>query len=135
MDATLRSAVVGVAAAMAASMWAPWLMAGTATRNSFAVFRALQAVGLDHLTPIRVFWFLLPVLLGAVALAAVVGRLTGAGFGLGIVAAIVSIAAWAAVTGGSSAWGAQATLISGLAGIGVSSLILVRRVAMRVSGN
>jgi len=44
-----------------AAMWLPWFRSGSAGRNSFAAFRAAQLLGIDWITPLRVFWFLLPV--------------------------------------------------------------------------
>lgn len=50
------------AAAAITSMWLPWLRSGATTRTSFEVFRAAQIFGFDQLTPLRVLWYVLPVL-------------------------------------------------------------------------
>jgi hypothetical protein len=43
------------------AMWLPWFRSGSAGRNSFAAFRAAQLLGIEWITPFRIFWFLLPV--------------------------------------------------------------------------
>lgn len=51
------------------SMWLTWFRSGSAPRNSFGAFRAAQLLDLDFIEPFRVAWFLLPVMLAAVAAA------------------------------------------------------------------
>jgi hypothetical protein len=126
--AGLQWSALGTAAVSVGLLWAPWVRTGSTTRHSFRVFRALQALGLEQLTPLRVFWFLLPVLFGLVALLVVVRRLTAAAFSLAVLSAVVAAAAWAVRSSGTAAWGARLALLSGLVGIAVSSLVLVRRV-------
>lgn len=55
---------MAVVAALAAvgGMWLPWFRSGEAMRNSFAAFRAAQILGIEWITPVRIIWFMLPVL-------------------------------------------------------------------------
>lgn len=55
--------VIGSIAAIACATvgWLDWVASGAARRNSYEMFRSLQRLGLDELTPIRVIWFLVPV--------------------------------------------------------------------------
>lgn len=63
------SFVVGLAAIGGAlSGWLTWTVSGSATRNSYASFRAGQALGIDQLTPFRVAWFCVPVAAAAIVL-------------------------------------------------------------------
>lgn len=57
-------AIASVATAVVAvgGMWLPWFRSGEAMRNSFAAFRAAQILGIEWITPVRIIWFLLPVL-------------------------------------------------------------------------
>ena len=56
-------ATVVAAAISVGGMWLPWFRSGAADRNSFGFFRAAQLLGIEWVTPFRVAWFLLPVLL------------------------------------------------------------------------
>ncbi len=96
-----RPVAVVVAAAMVASIglaWLPWIETGDTRRNSYEMFRSAQRLGLEQLTPIRVLWFLMPVIAGAAILAGLVGfrRVTGllsilVGLVVGLVGFIVAL--------------------------------------------
>lgn len=45
------------------AMWLPWFRSGSAERDSFGFFRAAQVLGIEWITPFRVAWFLLPIVL------------------------------------------------------------------------
>lgn len=84
-------AAAAFAALTVGAMWLPWFRSGSAGRNSFALFRAAQLLGIDWITPLRVFWFLLPVIfLCGVATAAFELPRLAAGI-MGLVAIILSI--------------------------------------------
>ena len=59
--ATASAFLAGVIAV--GSMWLTWFTSGSANRNSFAMFRAAQILGIESITPFRIVWFVLPVLL------------------------------------------------------------------------
>ncbi|MEM9132459.1 MAG: hypothetical protein AAF962_11365 [Actinomycetota bacterium] len=63
--ATLRDRLIGgalaVAALAVAAMWLPWFRSGEAAKNSFDAFRAAQILGIEWVSPFRVVWFLVPV--------------------------------------------------------------------------
>jgi len=127
-----RWVLAALALGMAALMWAPWVQTGQATRSSFETFRALQTLGLDQLTPLRVVWWMLPVLFAAVAVAAGVGRVVSAAVCLAVFASVVGFAAAGVWVSDTAVWGSRASLIGSLAGIAVSLLILVRRFLARI---
>lgn len=56
-------ATVVLAALSVGGMWLPWFSSGASDRNSFGFFRAAQLLGIEWVTPFRIAWFLLPVLL------------------------------------------------------------------------
>lgn len=56
----LATAIVGALLQLVVGQLA-WMRTGTATRNSYELFRSAQRLGLDELTPFRVVWYLLPV--------------------------------------------------------------------------
>ena len=128
----LRWAMTVLALGIAVLMWAPWVRTGQATRSSFEAFRALQILGLDQLTPLRVVWWLLPVLLAAVALVAGVGRMVSAAVGLAVLASVVGFAAAGMWVSDTSVWGSQVSLMGSTVGIAVSSTVLVRRFLTRI---
>lgn len=45
--------------------WLPWLRVGGGRRDSYGLFRAAQSFGFDELAPVRVVWYLVPVLAAA----------------------------------------------------------------------
>ncbi len=63
--ATLRDRLIAgsvvVALVAVAAMWLPWFRSGEAAKNSFDAFRAAQIFGIEWVSPLRVVWFLLPV--------------------------------------------------------------------------
>ncbi len=87
-----------VASVAVLGMWGPWFASGSALRNSFGFFRAAQVLGIEWVTPFRVAWFLLPIVLAA-ALALVVfgARRSGLGLLLGL-GAVLAIAGWLSVS-------------------------------------
>lgn len=129
----VRLVVAGLAVALAALMWAPWVVTGEVRRSSFQMFRTLQTIGLDELTAVRVIWFLLPVVLAGVVLATVADMAPIAAGGLLIAGVVESSVAAAISLGATMAWGAQLALLGSLAAIAISFLILVQRVLRLVA--
>jgi len=129
---TLRWTLTVLPVGITVLMWAPWVRTGQTTRSSFEAFRALQTLGLDQLTPLRVIWWLLPVLFAAVALLAWVGRIVLAAVGLTVLASVVGFAAAGMWASDTAVWGSQVSLMGSLAGIAVSLLLLVRRFLTRI---
>ncbi len=118
--AALVPAAVGALSVPA--LWAPWFRSGASARNSFDLFRSLQLLGLDALTPIRVVWFLLPMAFAAAVVLLAAGRvvagrvmLAGCWLVVGVVAALVGLS-------GSAAWGTWLALV--LAAIGMAGLVV-----------
>ena len=134
IDTALGWMVVTAAGLLTGLMWAPWLLSGTSDRNSFEVFRGLQALGFAELTPLRVLWFVLPVLFGAAAVAALSGRSIWAAVTLAVAAATIAATAVVIGRGGTAAWGATSSLPAGFLSLGLSSLIVVRRVVIWLGG-
>ncbi len=128
-----RLAVAGLAVVLAALMWAPWVVTGEVKRSSFQMFRTLQTLGLDELTAVRVIWFLLPVVLAGVVLAAVVDMAPTAAAGLLVAGVVESVVAATISLAATMAWGAQLALLGSLAAIAISFLILVQRVLRLVA--
>jgi hypothetical protein len=105
--------------------WMDWVRTGTAVRNSYEVFRSAQRLGLEELTPLRVLWYLLPVLaltgsfFGALGryrwfavVAAFVGLVTGgAGLAVALSPAGAGAGPWSAVAIGAGALGASIWLL------------------------
>jgi hypothetical protein len=92
MAGTRRLIAAGMAASLAvAGMWLPWFRSGESARSSFAAFRAAQLLGIEWITPLRILWFLLPVVL-LLALLSLAARypITGLGLliGLGLILAL-----------------------------------------------
>ncbi len=120
-------ALVVLGAASTASLLAPWVRSGAATRNSFEMFRTAQRLDLDVLTSYRVVWFLVPVVGGAgLVLVALGHRLPAAAalVAVGVVMIAVALAVWTSSVSAASgvAFGAAA----GLGHLGFSAW-LVRR--------
>ncbi len=94
--ATVGTALAALVAVL--GMWGPWFASGSASRNSFGFFRAAQVLGIEWVTPFRVAWFLLPVVL-AVALALVIvgARRSGLVLFLGL-GAVLAVAGWLSVS-------------------------------------
>lgn len=110
--------------AMVGGMWLPWFHSGQAGRNSFAAFRAAQVLGIEWITPYRVAWFLLPVILAAaVAAWALGGRRLGAGVLL-ILGAVLTLAAGAAIWQLGAEAGSAATASAGLCTTVLSALVV-----------
>lgn len=106
--ATLVAAAVAVGA-----MWGPWFSSGSATRNSFGLFRAAQILGIEWVTPYRVAWFLLPIVLAAAAaLVAFGARRTGLVM-LGALGVALGAAGALAALGLEAHWGSVATAVAG----------------------
>ena len=104
----------------------PWVTTGARSRNSYEVFRSAQALGVDELTPLRVAWFLVPVLaLGVVGWIAV-GRLRLAAGFLAVAALLVAGVAVVVVAAGLAAPGAWVALVVGVAALVASALLVPR---------
>lgn len=104
----------------------PWVTTGARSRNSYEVFRSAQTLGVDQLTPLRVAWYLVPVLaLGVVGWIAV-GRLRLAAAFLAVAALLVAGVAVVVVVAGLAAAGAWVALVIGVAGL-VAASLLIRR--------
>jgi hypothetical protein len=122
-----RSVIVGwlVMGAAVAVPWMEWVRTGSAVRNSYEVFRSAQRLGLEELTPIRVLWFLLPVLAVAgsffgvlgwyrwfAAVATFVGLVIGgAGLAVALSTAGAGAGPWSAVAIGVCALGVSIWLV------------------------
>ena len=106
--AALVAGVVAVGA-----MWGPWVRSGSADRDSFGVFRAAQVLGIEWVTPFRVAWFLLPVLLPlAVALLAFGARRWSAAVLL-LLGLLLAVFGGLAVAGFGFLWGGGAAAVAG----------------------
>lgn len=92
-DPVLAGAVASGTLAVG-GMWLPWFRSGSTPRNSFGLFRAAQVLGIEWITPFRIAWFLLPVVL-LVAVALIAFRATRSGalllVALGLVLALAGI--------------------------------------------
>ncbi len=66
-----------------------WVVSGDRTRNSFEMLRSAQRLGLDQLTPVRVVWFVMPVLALASLALIIFGRPRPAALLLILVALVV----------------------------------------------
>jgi hypothetical protein len=71
--ATVVAVVVVVAAPIALAQLG-WVRVGSVSRNSYEMFRSAQRLGLGHLTPMRVAWYLVPVASLAIGLTLALGR-------------------------------------------------------------
>ncbi|MGI9613867.1 MAG: hypothetical protein ACR2QO_13220 [Acidimicrobiales bacterium] len=118
MDSTSRLAVTTAAfvsgAVMVGAMWLPWFTSGSAGRNSFAMFRAAQILGIETITPFRVVWFLLPVLLLAVGALYVFGLTRAASVALALLGAIFVILGIVALSALGTHAGSAAATVAGL---------------------
>jgi hypothetical protein len=110
-DPVLAGAVASGTLAVG-GMWLPWFRSGSAPRNSFGLFRAAQVLGIEWITPFRVAWFLLPVVL-LVAVALIGFRATRSGAlllaALGLIlalAGILSVDAFGSAGGSAGSAGA-----------------------------
>ncbi len=95
-------------------MWLPWFRSGQSARNSFAAFRAAQILGIEWITPLRILWFLLPVLLLVALVCFVAGLPNVAASLLGVLGIILAIGAglfWLSV---GRETGSTAVTIAGL---------------------
>lgn len=100
-----QGAAVLSAALLGASLWLPWVRLGGGTRTSFGAFRSAQRLGLDDLAPLRVAWFLVPVLAFAVGGLAALGFRRSTVVGLMTLALLVGAPAVLIVVSGQAAWG------------------------------
>ena len=118
MDSTSRLAATAAAfvsgAVMVGAMWLPWFTSGSAGRNSFAMFRAAQILGIETITPFRVVWFLLPVLLLAVGALYVFGLTRAASVALALLGAIFVILGIVALSALGTHAGSAAATVAGL---------------------
>lgn len=111
-------------AAMVVATQLSWVASGSASRNSYEMFRSAQRLGLDQLTPLRVVWFLLPVFcLGAVLMIALSHLRTAAAFVvlssiIGLVVAGIVLA-----SGRASGAGAALALAGSLGGVASAALL------------
>ena len=123
------------AAGMVLAMQLEWVRSGSATRNSYEMFRSAQRLGLDELTPFRVVWFLVPVLcLGSLLMLGLVRyhvatSYLGAAF-LGA-ASLVSVGVGAAVLASGLGVGLGAPLSTGSGVVGLVAVILLIVAARR----
>lgn len=123
------------AAGMVLAMQLEWVRSGSATRNSYEMFRSAQRLGLDELTPFRVVWFLVPVLcLGSLLMLGlarhhVAASYLGAAF-LGA-ASLVSVGVGAAVLASGLGVGLGAPLSTGSGVVGLVAVILLIVAARR----
>ncbi len=107
---------------------APWVRSGSATRNSFQMFRTAQRLDLDVLTPYRVIWFLVPVVGAAGLVLVMLGHRRSAAvvlFAVGLVIVVVALAVLASPVraGPGVALGA----LAGLGHLGFSAWLVRRR--------
>jgi hypothetical protein len=94
-------------------MWLPWFRSGAAERNSFGFFRAAQTLGIEWVTPFRVVWFLVPVLLPlSVALLGFRARRAGLGV-LAVIGLVLGGAGGLSLLSFGSAAGSAASTIAG----------------------
>ncbi|MEL6981094.1 MAG: hypothetical protein AAFO29_01590 [Actinomycetota bacterium] len=114
-----------VAAVAVGAMWGPWFASGSATRNSFGLFRAAQVLGIEWVTPYRVAWFLLPTVLAAAAALIVFGaRRTGLVV-LGVLGGVLGAAGVLAATGLEAQWGSTVSAGAGLCTVVAAGATLV----------
>lgn len=106
--ATVLAAAVAVGA-----MWGPWFASGSATRNSFGLFRAAQILGIEWVTPYRVAWFLLPIVLAAAAALLVFGAQRTGLVVLGALGLALGAAGGLAAFGLEAHWGSVASAVAG----------------------
>lgn len=125
MGATTKfaaSAAAFIAAVIAVgSMWLTWFTSGSANRNSFAMFRAAQILGIESITPFRVLWFLLPVVLLAAAALHLFGLWRSASATLAVLGAAFTAFGLVALSAIGTHAGSAAATIAGLCTI-VSSI-------------
>jgi hypothetical protein len=95
-------------------MWLPWFSSGSAGRNSFAAFRAAEILGIGWVTPFRVFWFLLPIVLLASGLAWLLGFNRPAALGVTTIGAILSLSGVVALASLGLEVGSTAAVSAGL---------------------
>lgn len=109
----LTVAAAGSGLVAVGSMWLPWFWSGNASRNSFGFFRAAQVLGIEWVTPFRVGWFLLPVLLlVALALLGFGARRSGIA-GLVVLGLVLAPAGGLSWVGMGPASGSAASTIAG----------------------
>lgn len=112
-------AAIGVA-------WLPWVRTGSRNRNSYEVFRSAQRLGLEELTPLRVLWFVVPVVAAAAVLAGVASQTRLFGLLAAFVGVTVAIAGLVVTISGAGAGIAPLLAVGvGLAAM-VSGVLLVR---------
>ncbi len=112
---TVTAAISFVAAVVAVgAMWLPWFTSGSAGRNSFAMFRAAQLLGIESITPFRVLWFLLPVVLLAAAALFVFGLQRSASAALVVLGAALVAVGWVAFSAVGAHVGSAAATAGGL---------------------
>ena len=106
--------------------WLPWVRTGSRTRNSYEVFRSAQRLGLEELTPLRVLWFVIPVIAAAAVLAGVANQTRVFGLLAAFVGVTVAIAGLLVAISGAGAGSAPLLAVAvGLAAM-VSGVLLVR---------
>ena len=122
---------VVLGAMLSASAFMGWTQSGAVVRDSFQTFRAAQILGLDELTPLRVVWFVLPVLPMLVAALTLVDRRRWAGAVLVFHALSVSVVAVVVLASGvAGGVGATLGLVTGIAATSLGSwMVLSRSVA------
>lgn len=99
---------------MVGAMWLPWFTSGSAGKNSFAMFRAAQILGIETITPFRVVWFLLPVVLLAIGVTYVFGLTRPASAALALLGAIFVILGIVALSALGTHTGSAAATVAGL---------------------
>ncbi len=109
---------VAVAAALAGAtavgaMWGPWFRSGSADRNSFGVFRAAQALGIEWVTPFRLAWFLLPVLLPLAVALLVFGARRWSAAVLVLLGLVLAVMGGLSLAGFGLLWGGVAATVAG----------------------
>jgi len=122
-----------VASVAVIGMWGPWFASGSATRNSFGFFRAAQVLGIEWVTPFRVAWFLLPIVLAA-ALALVVfgARRSGLGLLLGL-GAILAGAGWLSVSAFEARTGSTVAAAAGTGTVVAAGAALIASMTGRAT--
>lgn len=122
-----------VAAVAVIGMWGPWFASGSATRNSFGFFRAAQVLGIEWVTPFRVAWFLLPIVL-FVALALVVfgARRSALGLLLGL-GVILAVAGWLSVSAFEARLGSTVAAAAGTGTVVAAMTALLASVTGRAT--
>ncbi len=117
------------AAGMVFAMQLEWVRSGSATRNSYEMFRSAQRLGLDELTPFRVVWFLMPVLcLGSLLMIGLARHHASASF-LGAAflgaASLVSLGVGVAVLTSGLGVGLGAPLATGSGAVGLLAVVVL----------